>query len=202
MPMNDSKTAPAAHHTLTAQQAVEQLETDPQSGLSADEAQRRLSEYGRNKLQSRKQKSILAMFLSQLNDALIYVLMAAVGITMLMGEYVDGFIIIAVILINATLGVVQEVRAGNAIDALRDMATPKALVKRDTQIKEVNSEEIVPGDLVILDAGRYIPADLRLIESANLQIDESALTGESVAVEKDANKVFSEIGRASCRERV
>src|SRR5690606_4524517 len=121
-----------------------------------------------------------------------YVLFAAVIITMFMGEYLDGIIIMIVILINATLGVIQEIRAGNAIEALRKMASPKALVRRENQVREIVSEDIVPGDIVILDAGRYIPADIRLIESANLQIDESALTGESVAAEKDASAVFSE----------
>src|SRR5690606_4987176 len=101
--------------------------------------QKRQIEYGLNKLQAHKGKSIFMMFVSQLQDALIYVLLAAVVITMLMGEYIDGIIITAVILINATLGVVQEIRAGNAIEALRDMAVPKALVKRDNQIKEINS---------------------------------------------------------------
>lgn len=188
--MSDSKPTPHIFHTQSAQQVIDGLEVDAHSGLSEEEAKKRQNRYGANKLQTHKRKSVFMMFVSQLQDVLIYVLMGAVIITMLMGEYVDGIIIAAVVLINATLGVIQEVRAGNAIDALRDMATPKALVKREGQTKEIDSEEIVPGDIIVLEAGRYVPADLRLLESVNLQIDESALTGESVAVTKDAKAVF------------
>ncbi|MBD1432212.1 cation-translocating P-type ATPase [Sphingobacterium sp. DN00404] len=179
-------------HAQSIDESIETLQTNISSGLSEDEAQQRLSTYGPNQLKTQHRKSIFQLFMAQLQDALIYVLFAAVVITMFMGEYLDGIIILIVILINATLGVIQEIRAGNAIEALRKMASPKALVKRDSQVKEIVSADIVPGDIVILDAGRYIPADLRLVESVNLQIDESALTGESVAVEKDAFAVFSE----------
>jgi Ca2+-transporting ATPase len=179
-------------HLQSISQAAENYKVDIATGLSEAEVKQRLEEYGANKLETQKRKSIFRMFFSQLKDALIYVLFGAVVITFIMGEYVDGIIILAVISINAILGVVQEIKAGNSIEALRSLATPKALVKRDSQIKEINSEEIVPGDVVILDAGRYIAADLRLIESANLQIDESALTGESVASEKNAAAEFSE----------
>lgn len=192
MSQNSNTPSSQLYYTQTIEQVLSKYKVNPTSGLSESEAQRRLKQYGRNKLQTHKRKSVFMLFVSQLQDTLIYVLMGAVLITMLMGEYIDGIIISAVILINATLGVVQEVRAGNAIEALRNMSVPKALVKRDNQIKEISSEEIVAGDIIILDAGRYIPADLRLIESANLQIDESALTGESVAVSKEAESVFSE----------
>lgn len=190
--MSDSGATDPIFYTQTAKETIDRLKVDVKSGLSENEAKERLSQYGHNKLQTHQRKSIFRMFISQLNDALIYVLIAAVIITVLMGEYTDGIIITAVIFINALLGVIQEVKAGNAIDALRDMATPKALVKREGHIKELNSEDLVPGDIVVLDAGRYIPADLRLIETANLQIDESALTGESVAVEKDADAIFAD----------
>ncbi len=190
--MSDSKTAAPLFHTQSSNEVIDKLDVDAGLGLSEDEVQKRKNQYGPNKLQTHKRKSVFMLFVSQLQDALIYVLMGAVIITMLMGEYADAIIITAVILINATLGVIQEVRAGNAIDALRDMASPKSLVKRDGLIKEISSEDIVPGDIVVLDAGRYIPADLRLIESANLQIDESALTGESVAVTKDSDAIFPE----------
>lgn len=179
-------------YSKSVNQITEKYDVNISEGLSDSEVRKRQSAFGLNKLQTHKRKSLLMMFVSQLQDALIYVLMGAVVITMMMGEYIDGIIITAVILINATLGVVQEVRAGNAIEALRNMAVPKALVRRDKQIKEISSEEIVPGDIVILDAGRYVPADLRLIESVNLQVDESALTGESVAVTKNADAIFSE----------
>jgi P-type Ca2+ transporter type 2C len=168
-------------------ETLKELAVDSSTGLSESEIEARLQKYGPNKLQGKKRKTILQMFLSQLNDALIYVLFGAVIITIFMGEYIDSIIILLVIIINALLGVVQEVKAGNAIDALRNLSTPKALVRRDGNTKEISSEQVVPGDIVILDAGRFIPADLRLIESANLQIEESALTGESVPSSKDAN---------------
>ena len=122
---------------------------------------------------------------------LIYVLLAAAGITFVIGEYVDGLIILLVVILNAVIGVVQEYKAEKAIEALQEMSTPKALVRRDGEIREINSEEIVPGDIVI-EAGRYIPADLRLIETANLQIEESALTGESVPTEKEASFIIED----------
>ena len=115
---------------------------------------------------------------------LIYVLLGATVITLLIQEYVDASIILLVVVLNAVIGVVQEYKAEKAIEALQKMTTPKAIVRRDGEVKEINSEEVVPGDIVIIDAGRYIPADLRLLESVNLQIDESALTGESVPSEK------------------
>lgn len=165
---------------------IRDTDTDSTIGLSTKVAQQRLNEFGPNKLQSNTKKSILKIFFSQLNDTLIYVLLVAVLITIFMGEYMDGIIILSVVFINAILGVVQEVKAGNAIEALKNMATPKALVIRDGQQMEISSEEIVIGDILVLDTGRYVAADVRLIESNNLQIEEAALTGESVAVNKNA----------------
>jgi len=164
-----------------------QLNVNSKIGLSNAESESRLIENGKNRLLEKKKKSIFIMFLQQLNDYLIYVLFAAVAITFFMGHYTDGIIILIVILINAFLGLYQEIKASNAIDALRNLSHPKAVVRREGSISEIDSEFIVPGDIVLLEAGRVIPADLRLIESANLQIDESALTGESVPAEKVAD---------------
>lgn len=189
--MNDSKTNSSIYYNQTIKQIVKNFEVDLNYGISESEAQKRLQKYGKNKLQTYKRKSIFRLFVSQLDDTLIYVLLGAIAITLLMEEYTDGIIIAIVILINAILGVIQEVRAGNAIEALRNLASPKAVVRRDGYVKEISSEDIVLGDVVILDTGRYIPADLRLIESTNLQVDESTLTGESVAVLKKAEQVFS-----------
>ncbi|MGX1640870.1 cation-translocating P-type ATPase [Sphingobacterium sp. NPDC055431] len=179
-------------YSLSVEESLQKMGVNPSEGLSGPEVEKRLQEYGKNKLQEQKRKSIFRIFFEQLNDALIYVLFAAVGITFFMGEYTDGIIILIVILINAFLGLFQEVRANNAIDALRNLSHPKAIVRREGKVLEIDSELLVPGDIVMLEAGRYIPADLRLIESANLQIDESALTGESVAAEKDAGAKFDE----------
>lgn len=165
------------------------FQVDSATGLTEQEAEARLQEFGSNKLRAKKKKTILQLFLAQLKDILIYVLFGAVVVTVFMGEYIDAVIIVLVIIINAVLGVIQEVKAGNAIDALRKLSVPKVLVKREGQAKEIGSEKIVPGDILILDAGRFVGADIRLIESANLQIEESALTGESVPSTKNANAI-------------
>lgn len=171
---------------------LEDMQVNAVTGLTDEEAATRLAHYGPNTLQGKKKKSILQMFLAQLNDALIYVLIGAAGITFFMGEHIDCMIILLVILVNALLGVIQQVKAGNSIAALRNLAVPKAVVKRNGIITEIESDKIVPGDILILDAGRRIAADARLIETANLKIDESALTGESVPAEKDAEAVWED----------
>ena len=169
-----------------------ELNVNSLTGLTEDEAKARYVKYGPNKLKGKKKKGVLQLFVEQLRDWLIYVLLIAVVITIFMGEYVDAVIILLVIIINAILGVAQEVKAGKAIEALQKMSSPRALVRRDGEVKEIDSEFVVPGDVVILDAGRYISADLRLIASINLQVEESALTGESVSSIKNANHIFSD----------
>ncbi|MDD3174167.1 MAG: cation-translocating P-type ATPase [Herbinix sp.] len=171
---------------------LKELSVDPVSGLSEAEAKKRLEQYGLNKLKGKPKKSIIVLFLSQLQDMLIYVLLAAAVITMIINEVTDSIIILLVIVLNAVIGVIQEFKAEKAVEALQKMTTPKSLVRRDSKVFEINSEEVVPGDIIILDAGRYVPADIRLIESANLQIEESALTGESVPSSKDATKIFED----------
>ena len=177
-------------HSKAYDEILQMFGVNPEIGLNDEEVKNRQQKYGQNRLQAQKKKSVLELFVAQLKDWLIYVLFAAVLITLFMGEYIDAVIILAVIILNAVLGVIQEVRAGNAIEALQKMTHHKALVRRNGQIIEVDSEELVPGDIVILDAGRFIPADLRLIETANLQVEESALTGESVPSEKDASFIL------------
>ncbi|MEN6454496.1 MAG: cation-translocating P-type ATPase [Prolixibacteraceae bacterium] len=179
-------------YTKSAEEVLEKLRVDPSKGLTEEEAKKRLEETGPNRLKTQKRKSILQLFLAQLRDWLIYVLFAAVVITLFMGEYIDAVIILMVIILNAVLGIIQEVKAGNAIEALQKMSSPKALVRRDGEVKEIESERLVPGDILILDAGRYIAADIRLIEAVNLQVEESAMTGESVSSEKDASLVLDE----------
>ncbi|MFA9397534.1 MAG: calcium-translocating P-type ATPase, PMCA-type [Clostridiaceae bacterium] len=168
-------------------EVIKKLNVDTFSGLTNEEVVKSQEEYGKNELEGKKKKSLFKLFLSQLNDALIYILIVAAIVSGAVGEISDTVIIAIVILINAVVGVVQESKAEKALEALKKMSTPKAIVKRNGEIIEIQSEEIVPGDIVILDAGRYIPCDLRLIETANLKVDESALTGESVPVDKDAN---------------
>ncbi|WP_251862490.1 calcium-transporting P-type ATPase, PMR1-type [Clostridium sp. Marseille-Q2269] len=170
----------------TSQEILEELNVDPTNGLSSEEVEKRKEKYGLNKLNSKKQKSLLKMFFEQLNDILIYILLAAAIISGILGEVSDAVIIAIVIIINTIIGVVQESKAEKALEALKQLSTPKALVKRNGENMEVPSEDVVPGDVVVLDAGRYVPCDLRLIETANLKIEESALTGESIPVEKRA----------------
>ncbi|PWX44718.1 ATPase [Clostridium perfringens] len=166
---------------------LQELDVDEKNGLSSTEALRRLEKYGKNKLETKKKKTLFKQFLSQLKDVMIYILIIAAIISAFLGEISDSLIILLVIIINAVIGVIQESKAEKALDALKELSTPKALVKRDGSLKEILSEDIVPGDIVIIDAGRYIPGDLRLIDTANLKIEESAFTGESVPSEKDAS---------------
>jgi Ca2+-transporting ATPase len=180
------------YYAKSIQDVLLELDVDPATGLSPQEVAKRQEQYGLNKLIAKKKKSIFQLFIAQLQDWLIYVLFVAVLITLFMGEYVDAVIILIVIILNAVLGVIQEIKAGNAIEALQKMASPKAIVKRDGNIKEVDSETLVPGDILILDTGRFIAADIRLIESANLQVEESSLTGESVPSSKAADEVHGE----------
>lgn len=165
---------------------LQELQVDRLQGLSSEEVKKRQEEYGENKLKGKPKKKLISLFLAQLKDMLIYVLLAASVITIVIGEYVDAIIILFVVVLNAAIGVFQEFKAEKAIEALQKMTTPKSLVRRDGEVREINSVELVPGDVIIIDAGRFIPADLRLVETVNLQIEESALTGESVPSEKHA----------------
>lgn len=171
---------------------AKEVDTNIINGLTKQEANERIKKYGYNKLSTSKGKSLLMLFLEQLNDALIYILIAAAIISALLGEISDSVIIAVVILINAIIGVIQEAKAEKALEALKKLSSPKAIVKRNGELIEIPSEEIVIGDILLIDAGRIIPCDIRLIETANLKIEESALTGESVPVEKDAEVILEE----------
>ena len=153
-------------------------------GLSSEEAAARLLEYGPNELKETKKKTLFMMFLDQFRDFMIMVLMAAAVVSGIIGEVVDTIAIVVIVILNAIIGFVQEYRAEKAMKALKQMAAPTALALRDNNIISVHASELVPGDIVMLEAGRIVPADIRLIESAQLKIDEAALTGESVPVEK------------------
>lgn len=165
------------------------LKCDTEKGLSSTEASLRLSRYGKNRLQEKKEKSQFTLFMEQLNDPLIFILFAAMGVSLFLGEAGDAGIIVTVILVNAFVGVVQEGKARKAIEALKKLTSPHAVVKRDGRQQEIEAGDLVPGDIVCLEAGRQVPADLRLTKTMNLKIEESALTGESVPVEKDAEYV-------------
>jgi Ca2+-transporting ATPase len=176
------------------------LKVDKNNGLDSNEIEKRLDKYGFNSLKEKKGTSLLKMILQQFSSFIVIILIAASILSIVIGEIKDGVIIIAIVILNAVLGVVQEKKASNALDALKKMASPKAKVIRSGKISTVDSTNLVPGDIVVLEAGDYIPADLRLIESINLKIDESALTGESVSVEKNAECILDKETQIADRE--
>lgn len=169
---------------------LNQLETDSAQGLTAAEAEQRLREIGPNSLTEEKKESFLQKLLNQFKDFMIIILIIASVISGILGEIADAIIIIAIVIINAVLGLIQEGRAEKAIEALQKMSAPHARIVRDGQQMSIEAEELVPGDIVLLEAGDIVPADIRLIESSNLKAEEAALTGESVPVEKDATVVL------------
>lgn len=170
------------------------------TGLTEAEAAARLVQTGPNELAAQKKKSFSGRLLEQFMDPLIYVLAAAGAVSVILGEYGDAMIIAAVVCLNGTVGMIQEGKARKALEALKKMTRLKALVRRDGVEKEIDAAGLVPGDLVILEAGRQVPADLRLILSENLRIEESALTGESVPVSKDAGFTAArELPPGDCR---
>lgn len=172
---------------------IGKFNTNPDTGLTSSQFEEIRSKYGSNKLASKKKKTKVQLFFAQLNDILIYILIVAAILSVVVGKEISDAIIIGiVILVNATVGMIQESKAEKALDALKELSTPKAIVKRNGELVEIPSEEVVPGDVIIIDAGRFIPCDIRLIESANLKVEESALTGESVPVDKDANLILED----------
>ena len=203
--------------SVSREEVLDALKTDPRRGLAEGESRRRLENYGRNELHTAKGQGILLRFFSQFQDLMVLILLAAAAVSFAVswvkgdGEYVDSLIILAIVVVNAVIGTVQELRADKAIEALKKLSSPHAQVIRDGRRQRVESWELVPGDVVVLQAGDLVPADLRLLRSVELKAEESALTGESVPAEKDAdarcprnaplgerkNMVFSSTGVAS-----
>ena len=174
-------------YTQTAEEVLKNLDSSIE-GLSTAQAQERLATYGRNELDEGEKCSLLAKFLDQFKDLMIIILLAAAALSVItegMDGLTDAMIILAVVVLNATFGVYQEGKAEAAIEALKNMSSPMARVRRDGNVVEIDSRELVPGDIVLLEAGDVVPADMRLLEAASLKIEEAALTGESVPVEKD-----------------
>lgn len=179
-----SEADPLPWHALPAEQVCERLGVDPAHGLSAAEAAARLGAHGANRLPQGRKKGPVLRFLAQLNNVLIYVLLASAFIKAMLHLWLDASIILAVVVLNALLGFLQEGRAEKALDAIRDMLPSEARVLRGGETCLIRGEELVPGDVVLLESGDGIPADMRLVEARNLRAEEAALTGESVAVEK------------------
>ncbi len=187
---NDIPSAVSIWHTQSVDATLSALGAGP-AGLDSAEARRRLDEYGANELQAARRVSPWKLLLDQFKNVLIVILLVATGLSAFLGEGVETIVIGVIVLFAVGLGFVQEFRAERAIDALRKMAAPTATVLRDGDEVEVPAQHLVPGDIVLLQAGDRVPADLRLVESVNLQIEEAALTGESVPVEKHAGPIAS-----------
>lgn len=180
---------------LRKEEVLKKLQTNVQQGLNQEEVKKRQEKYGKNKLKDKPKESLLTKFIKQFNDFMIIILIIAsiisAVVSNLQGEndYIDAIIIIAIVVLNAIMGVVQEAKAEKSIEALQEMTPPKAKVIRDGITNEIHAEELIPGDIIILEAGNYVPADSRIIESFNLKIEESSLTGETEPVLKDADKI-------------
>lgn len=190
-------------HTKNVDEVARHYKTDPENGLTSEEAKRRLEEYGPNKLQEAKKVPFLIKLLKQFLEPMVIVLLIAAAISLVIffinlglgkrsDEWIDAIVILAIVIINAFIGAIQEQKAEQSLDALKKLSTPMCTVKRDGKIANIKSEDIVPGDLVILEEGSIIPADLRLVTSVDMKSDESSLTGESVPAEKNATKVLAD----------
>jgi len=178
---------------------LRELQSDPEKGLSSGEVKERLDKYGENRLKEKKKKTNLQRFLDQFRDVMILILLVAAAISFIiacvegeMSEFFEPILILLIVVLNAILGVVQESKAEKALEALKSLSAPHARVLRDGREEVINAAKLVPGDIIILEAGDFIPADARLILTASLKSEESALTGESVPTEKDADAIVKE----------
>lgn len=184
--------------TLDVKNVQRKLKTSINVGLTEEEAENRKKQYGENKLDEGKKESLFIKFIKQFNDFMIITLLIASGISASISyiqktnDYIDSIIIVAIVVLNATVGVIQESKAEKSIEALNKLTAPKAKVKRDNILKTIDSKELVPGDIIVIETGDYIPADCRLINSYNLKVEESALTGENLPVLKKADCIVSE----------
>jgi len=180
-----------AWHTMDRAQVYEELRTSPE-GLSHEEANRRLEQHGRNELEERGLRSPLAVLLGQFTEIMVLVLIVAAVVSFLIGETTDAIMIMVIVVLNAILGFTQEYRAERAIAALKELAVPTVRVRRGGQIHEVEATTLVPGDVILVEAGNRVPADARIVESVNLRVEEAALTGESVPVDKTEGRIEGE----------
>jgi Ca2+-transporting ATPase len=179
-------------HTLNSEDVLEKLHSPRDTGLTSEEVKLRLERYGHNQLKEGKRTSFVKMVFDQLNNFVVILLIVAAIISAFLGESIDAAAIIIIVVLNTVMGVVQENRAENALAALKKMAAPEAQVLRDGHRVSIPSRELVPGDIVFLETGNFVPADMRLLDAVNLRIEEAALTGESVPVSKDVSPVMDE----------
>jgi Ca2+-transporting ATPase len=188
-------------HNLTPDEALKALDSR-HAGLAETEARERLLQYGPNQLTARKKIPPVMVFLRQFLSPLIYVLLVAAVISIIVEHYMDAWVILGVLLLNAIIGFVQETRAEKAMEALISLAAPKAMVRRDGSLKEIPSREIVPGDILLFETGDKVPADARLIEASNLKANEATLTGESAPVDKHTKSLTGELPLAERKNLV
>lgn len=181
-----------AWHTLSADAVVAELKTSTEQGLSREEHAQRQKEYGKNQLPSKKPVSVFIIFLRQFRNPLIYVLLLAGVVSIAIGEYTDAYFIIGILMLNATIGTVQEWSAEKNAASLQKLLVITAHLKREGHITDVDATELVPGDVVILESGLRVPADIRLVETHKLKVDESLLTGESKEINKEAHQIIEE----------
>jgi Ca2+-transporting ATPase len=184
------KPKPNEVHAVSLDKLLQNYETHLQNGLTSQQANDNLERFGPNELIERPRPGFWKMLLDQFNQFLVIILIVAAIVSLFLGEVVDASAIMAIVVLNAVLGVIQESKAEQALAALKKMASPSAIVIRDGHRITIPSREVVPGDIVFLEAGNYVPADMRLIETVNLKIEEASLTGESVPVNKDARVVL------------
>src|SRR4030043_140354 len=182
-----------AWDALDAEKVLHRLRSDHHRGLTSEEVGKRLVEFGPNELRKEEKASPFSLFLGQFKNLLIVILLAAPALSLLVGEWVDALMIAAIVLLSAVLGFVQEYKAERALEALKKMLSPTITVLRDAKEEEIPSRDLVPGDIVLLEAGDKIPADGRLVEVRSLNCDEAALTGESVPVRKEAAALGEQI---------
>lgn len=196
---NHSEATAPLWHNIEAEDILQQLSSS-QDGLPQEDAQRRLEEHGPNRLRPAKKKSPLARFLVQFHNVLIYVLIGSGVVTALLGHWLDSGVIFGVVVINAIIGYIQEGKAEKALDAIRNMLSHQSMVKRDNKFISLPADQLVPGDVVLLQSGDKVPADLRLFKVRELRIEEALLTGESVPVEKTTSPVaeLASIGDRKC----
>lgn len=186
------------YESKTASETIRGLGTNRENGISRTEAMERKAKYGPNKLKEQEKKSVWQMILEQLNDPLILILVVAMAISLMLHEFGDAVIIVAVVVLNAAVGIIQEGKAGRAVEALKKISSPQAVAVRGGERIKIPAEDLVVGDIVMLEAGNMVPADLRLVDSVGIFVEESTLTGESVPVEKDADHVVEVPGDNSC----
>src|SRR5512136_247608 len=186
---NVGKIEQTAWHALDLDRVLADLEVR-ETGVTSEEAAERLQRYGYNQLEQARPTSFVRVLWEQLNNFVVLLLIAASAISALLGEWIDALAILAIVVLNTVLGIIQEQRAEQALAALKRLAAPEAHVLRGNRRETIAARDVVPGDVVFLEAGNFVPADVRLLEAVNLRVEEASLTGESLPVQKNAAVVL------------